>query len=153
MEWCTEKTNVVNFIQIGERWCSLHGEPIGNFIQCVECCYLIQSPLSSYLAATHWRSRQTKIILSFVRYECETLFVSLKEARKLEVFGNNGLEEIFGCNEDERNEHLGYCITRMNAKSQESLMLGIWDQEGYKGLVYSSECRNMRSRRPQRASV
>jgi hypothetical protein len=39
----------------------------------------------------------------------------MKEAHKLQVFGNNGLEEIFGCNEDERNEHLGYCITKMNA--------------------------------------
>jgi hypothetical protein len=53
--------------------------------------------------------------LSFVWYECETLFIILKEDHKLQVFGNNGLGEIFGCNEDERNEHLGYCVTRMNA--------------------------------------
>ena len=63
----------------------------------------------------HTTSKNIYIILSYVVYECDTLFVSLKEAHKLQEFGNNGLGEIFGCNEDEGNEHLGCCITRMNA--------------------------------------
>jgi hypothetical protein len=65
----------------------------------------VQNLLSSSLIIKNFNIKIYRIIiLSLVSYGCETWSLTLKEERKLRVFGNRVLRRIFGLKRDEVTE-------------------------------------------------
>ena len=66
------------------------------------CNHSVQNPLSSSLLSKNLKFKiYRNIILPGVLYGCETWSLTMREERRLRVFGNRVLRRIFGPNRDE----------------------------------------------------